>query len=465
MFSGKTAYFFGILISTAFLLNSCIVTTSGVSKKPADQEARPVWIDNYPVDSEYFIGIGSSNTGNQSADYELAKSKALNALAAAISVNIKSTQDFTVKEDSEGKSFQSTELQINQSVSRNFKEIEVFDSWFSEVSGSWFYYRISKARWAEIQRKEKEEIATRVIGVISPVLLSPDSSDFEILSSLGKGWQLVAESPYEGTINTTVNGEEGILIDLLEENISKVLSGIVLHVEPEVIVTEPGRLEDIAITVVDKNGRTPGPLTIDFINKTDGVRLTEVTTDKDGKFSGKAGFNLLPAGKNTIYAVISMQNAGINPEGFRKKVSVPRKELSAIMNQVSVLLKLVVIGDAEIESLPDSVKALFSRKELALRLSSGTGEEKHSIIFTMYFRNLPENTHGLYITNVKASISLMKEGSNIYSYETKEYREVGLTWDQAQERASIKLLRDINNDDIFITGLHKAVYSGLSLDN
>ncbi|MDX9800965.1 MAG: LPP20 family lipoprotein [Spirochaetia bacterium] len=464
MFSGKTAYFLAILISTAFLFNSCITSNSGFSKKSSQEDNRPVWIDSYPVESEYFIGIGSSKTGNKSQDLDTAKAKALAALASAISVNIKSSQDFTVKEDSDGKSFQSAEVQINQSVSRNFSDVEVYDSWYSDSSGYWFYYRISKSRWEEIQRLEKAEISLRVNGVVAPVFLSPDISDFEILSSLGKGWQLVAESPYEGTINTEINGKSGILIDLLEENVSQVLSGITLQIEPEVIVTEPGRLEDVRLKVIDKNRRTPGTFKIDFINKADGAKVADVRTDKDGNFSGKIGFNQLPSGKNNLSAVISMQSAGINPDGFRKKLSVPQKELSVEMNQVSVILKLVIIGNAEIESLQDSVKALFSRKELALRLSPGTGDEKNSILFTMFFRNLPENTHGLYITNAKASISLIKDGSNIYSYETKEYKEAGLTWDQAQERAVLKLFRDINNDDIFITGLHKAVYSGLSLD-
>jgi hypothetical protein len=38
---------------------------------------------------------------------------------------------------------------------------------------------------------------------------------------------------------------------------------------------------------------------------------------------------------------------------------------------------------------------------LALRLTPEDDPEKHSIVFTVYFMNLPEYTHGLFITNAK----------------------------------------------------------------
>lgn len=434
------------------------------AKKASQKEERPEWVDNYPVDPDYYIGIGSSNTGNKSEDLESAKARAITALATAISVSLQSRQDFTVREDSEGKSFQSAEIQITQSVNRNFREIEVYDSFSSEQSGYWFYYRISRARWAQIEMEEKREIISRVKGIAEPLLLNEESTDFELLAALGKGWQIVAESPYQTTIGTNLAGEEGVLLDLLESNISKVFSRLSIDVKPEEISTEPGKLFPVTVQVKDSQGKTPGQFRVDFYVKEGNVKAAEMTTEKDGTFSGRISFTSLPVGKSRLYASLSMPYLGINPELFRKKVQAPEKELSVTMNQVSVVLKLVISGDAEIASLPDSVKALFSRKELALRLTPEEDPEKHAIVFTVYFRNLPENTHGLFITNAKASISLMKQGSTIFSYETKEYREVGLSWAQAQERASIKLFRDINSDEVFIKDLHRSVYAGLSVE-
>ncbi len=144
-----------ILIAAALSFTGC-----GTTSKAAPAEERPDWIDNYPVDNAYYIGVGSSNTGDKSADMETAKSKALTDLASAISVQISSEQSFVVKEDSEGNAFQSAEVQINQAVSNHFKDVEVTDSFYSEKSGYWFYYRLSKARWAAIQAMEKWLLTT-----------------------------------------------------------------------------------------------------------------------------------------------------------------------------------------------------------------------------------------------------------------------------------------------------------------
>ncbi len=79
----------------------------------------------------------------------------------------------------------------------------------------------------------------------------------------------------------------------------------------------------------------------------------------------------------------------------------------------------------------------------------------------LFFQCISETflkTVTVFLTKAKASISLSKEGSNIYSYESKEYKEGGLDWDQAQERAVIKLFRDINADEKFISQMKDAIY-------
>ena len=61
------------------------------------------------------------------------------------------------------------EVQINQAVNNHFKDVEVSDSYYSEKSGYWFYYRLSKAKWAAIQAMEKMAIDDRVKSLINPV--------------------------------------------------------------------------------------------------------------------------------------------------------------------------------------------------------------------------------------------------------------------------------------------------------
>ncbi len=431
-------------------------TTSTVSAP--EEEGKPEWIDNYPVDSAYYIGVGSSNTGNKSADMETAKAKALTDLAAAISVQISSEQEFVVKEDSKGNAYQSAEVQINQAVSNNFKDVEVADSYYSEKSGYWFFYKLSKAKWAAIQAMEKMAIDDRVKSLINPVYDNSDSTAVDKISSLSKSWNVVVESPYEGTIDSSFKGESGLLIDLIEMNMGRVTKDLEINILPSEITTEPGKYENIKVSVVNRNGEKPGQIKIGFYTKKDNIKCAEIITDQNGKYSGKIKFSSLPTGKSDVTAAIALDEFGLSPGMMKSSIIAPEKQLKIQMNHISVLLKLQVNGDFKIESLKDSVKTLFSRDEFAVKLSDGGNNERFSIVFSMYFRNLPENSYGVFLTKAKASISLLKEGSNIYSYESKEYKEGGLDWDQAQERAVIKLFRDINADNEFITQIKDAIY-------
>ena len=54
---------------------------------------------------------------------------------------------------------------------------------------------------------------------------------------------------------------------------------------------------------------------------------------------------------------------------------------------------------------------------------------------------------------------LVKDGKNIFSYKTNGYREVGLSWNLAQERVAVKMFDDIDNDNLFFKELHKALYA------
>ncbi len=57
-------------------------------------------------------------------------------------------------------------------------------------------------------------IDDRVKSLINPVYENPETTSVDKISSLAKSWNIVAESPYEGTIDSAFNGESGKLIDL-----------------------------------------------------------------------------------------------------------------------------------------------------------------------------------------------------------------------------------------------------------
>ncbi|MCL2706468.1 MAG: hypothetical protein FWE72_09710 [Spirochaetaceae bacterium] len=502
MFKRKI-YFFAVIIISVFLIAGCQTTTktdedvpewvkreitATTSTAPTTPAATPTTpaattpvvtpvitpttaptptatsIPDVPVHVDYFMGVGFSNTGNEADDLNNAKKKAFSDLALVIFEHIKKSQQYLLPPNADAKYFDSAEAHIIQSLTRNFTDIETDFYYSADNKGYWFYYKISKIAWEKIEKEEHQEIADFIEEVLSPKLSSKEISDVEILSFLLNGWKFIAESPYPELVRGNLDNDNGLLINLIENNIAKVFSRLVINIEPDHISTEPGLSQDVIVSVTDKEGRRTGEFKIDFFRKTDGKKVAEITTKKDGRYSGKVEFKNLPVGKQQVYAEISMPHIEINPKLFKKEIDVPFKDFTVTVNEVSVVLKLVLNGEAEIDNFIEQTKSLFSKEELAIRLSPGHRDERYTIVFTINFRNQPKNFHNLFITNANATVELLKEDSYIFSYKSQEYREVGLDWARAQERVSIKMFKDINNDELFFKEMYKAIYSELIIE-
>ena len=457
MFKRKI-FFFAIIITVVFLFAGC-KTLQPETDNEAEKDAIPEWFSSQPADSEYFMGIGFSNTGNEADDLSNAKKKAFSDLISVILKHIKNSQYALLPADAEKKYFGAAEAHISQSLTMNAADLKS-DSFYSEKNGGWFYYKILKADWERIEKEEKQEILQFLNDLLAPKLSSKESTDYDILSSFGSGWKFLAESPYPEAIYGSLGSGKGIYIDLIEDNIAKVFSRLVINIKPDNLITEPGRSENMTVSITDKEGRKPGEFKIEFFNKTDRKKISEIVTKKDGTYSGNIElFKNLPLGKHQLYAEISMPYMETNQKLFKKNISAPAKEFTITVNKISVVLKLVVNGEAEIEDFIDQTKALFTKKELEIKLSPGTRNEIYTILFTINFRNHPKNSHNLFITDADATVVLVKDGKNIFSYKTNGYREVGLSWNLAQERVAVKMFDDIDNDNLFFKELHKALYA------
>lgn len=75
----------------------------------------------------YFVGVGSSRTGDRGADLELARAAALVDLASSISVRIQGEQTF-VTSDIGGEVEVAAVSVISESVNEHIQQVEVVDS-------------------------------------------------------------------------------------------------------------------------------------------------------------------------------------------------------------------------------------------------------------------------------------------------------------------------------------------------
>lgn len=427
------------LVLGAALLWSFAGCKSGPeTKEPAEE--LPAWIAEYPIDPDYFIGVGSSNTGDRAADMEKARLAALASLASAISTKIEAEIVVETEDDSEGNTYERLSRRIEENVKQNLKGVEPVDTFYSEKEGYWFYFRFAKSKLDEM----KEALNVRVVTMAEGVLHERQSVA-EKLAVLWDGFKLIYESPFVGTIQAAVNGNQGALIDLLQSEISRFSASLGISVVPEELLIEQGEAPKVSLAVANSLDLPTGQL--HCVLYSGGKEIAEVVTDQAGFFSGKVDIAGLELGRQTCLWKVDFSSFGIDENAVR--VFTPETDLFIELQKRSVGLQAAVGSGEDFPGLYNSVSALFG-EEMPFEITSDFDPAGTNIMFTLYFRDLPENDFGLYFTYARAVINVVRSGKSLFSFETEEFKEGGLDVDQARERAKNKLFASLQrNNNLF----------------
>lgn len=123
-------------------------------------QERPMWVDQRPINSAYYIGVGSCSKVAQPLDYQnIAKKNGLNDLATEISVRVEGTTFLNTMEVNKNFSeeFIST---INTTTDLQIDEYEIAGTYETEKE-FWVYYRLNKAQY-QSKKQEKKNQALRL---------------------------------------------------------------------------------------------------------------------------------------------------------------------------------------------------------------------------------------------------------------------------------------------------------------
>lgn len=444
----RKSVIWGGILSALLLVLAAGCATSGPQA--------PEWVSQYPRNPNYYIGIGSSQTGVMAEDTELAKARALNSLAGEISTEIRSSTTYREVDDGQSSS-RTAEQEINAVVAQNLQAVETMDSFYSQEAGAWYYVRLNKEEWAAIQRREMEAINRRVMDRVEPVLKDPGRSLSEALGALAAGWEIVAASPYTGMIRTSLMGAEGSLIDLLEKRIAAEIAQIRIEVDPEETAVEIGRPARFSFSVSHPERTRIGQVTLDLVDEAgEGTVLLSLVTSPRGEYDEPVNLQNLTVGKNYLAAKLNLATMGIDPARFR--ISPPQRDLLVDLQQLKAQLDVGFGGDVEdpaaLTGVGGSVRAFFTN-QLPVKIVSDGEDSSYDIAFNLQYRNAPPNDYGLVIIYVKANVAVTRDGRNVFTFESPEYKGGGLNWSQANTKALEKLFPALEEDPRFtqeITG-------------
>ncbi|MCK5154297.1 MAG: LPP20 family lipoprotein [Spirochaetales bacterium] len=436
-----------IIIISIFIL-SCATGGGAVKVDPN----RPQWMDNYPASNTYYIGIAGSHTGNEADDRKTAEAGARSNVAASISVEIHNEITILTKDDSDGNYSSSTVDEITAVVEQSLSGVEIVDTFYSEDTGSWVYMRLSKAEWERIKKEEMDAIISRIKEFLTPVLNDFDRPLVTRIQELIKARNLIKESPYSGFLKTTFIGESGSLIDIIANILKQHLDSIYINVKPENIEVETGQSAAFSIAMNSNISSRIGNMPFSFVSET-GTNIISSLTDQNGTFYSEIKSGELMMGQNHITLTIDRDKIGFDDS--LAGMILPEKVIIVDVQTVSIGFELVTPEGIDLYGADGTVKSLFSSRNLPFKIGS---VDSPYIKFDIRISDFPKYLEGAPdMAHASAVISLVKKGKTIYSYESDQFKDGGLTPEQAHDRAFGKLIKGLETNTEFVKGIVEAL--------
>jgi hypothetical protein len=429
-----------------WLMLLCTITFLAACAGTAEpEEDAPIWVSSIPEGSAaYYIGISGSHTGIESEDRELAYDKALRNLAGAIYTEIKSST--TLSEEESGAVYSSSyENNIKTSVASNLADIEQVDSYYSRKRGYWVYLRLSHIAWDRLvaeRAQEMRELTEELYFDIFPDALT----ELKVIGrAMEEFYRLYSGKP----IKMELLGQNGSVDTILTLRAEKLLGEMTINWDslPEEFTSG----ETVPLTgrvVTGREGSYENPGTVSLVLRDGGNKeLRRFQTERDGRFNldftdrdnqGATDYILTmesPYGEAPLSALI----------GYRLPVARQTTRVKAYILAVEV--------ESEWDNRELSERTLaFLKKGVNAELTPYSGEE----IFLrarLSFRDSPPNEYGMIICYASLNLSFAGKEGEVTLWRSDEYKDGGLSVDQAHQRASEKLFKELSDKKDFLTVL------------
>jgi len=413
----------------------------------------PDWMRN-PEQAGYYVGVGSANTGSQAEDRPVAEARARADLATRISTTIYSELEVATSSSSGGEYSQQVEELVNQSVETNIQDIETIDTYYCPSSGYWVYMRLSRDKWEQIQEQRRQEVVTRIKGLLDQVLSDEESSFVDRIERLVRSYGLIAEVSFGEDLKGSLRGESGNLSDLVLNAIRQHADSLRISLARETVELQIG--EPLAIEGTLRSGLTSqsGPIKIVLKDKA-GLKLSETTTDSRGQFLLQLPEGLATPGDTTLL---------IFPEVDAFKV-LENQKLNSAYEELAIKVKMVPAGflvdlkNSQVErSVESEVRALFLNKNLPFEFTPQELPDGFNLRVDLFVEDFPKYIEGAPdMAQAWSVVTLEYKGRTIYSYESAAVKDGGINPAQAHSRVLSKLLKNLQSEKALFSNIRTAL--------
>ena len=187
------------------------------------EKSKPLWLEQRPVDNNFYIGIGFSNK-SETNYIQKAKNDALSDLSSEININI-SGGVFNQIVEKNGVVEENFKSQIITSTKAELEDYEMVGSWGDDEK-YWVFYKLSKKLYEESKNQKLNSAINQSLDYFDKAKKSENSSQIlsafnYYLQSLNPLSKYIAEP-----IETEYDGENIFLINEIYSSIQSVISNI-----------------------------------------------------------------------------------------------------------------------------------------------------------------------------------------------------------------------------------------------
>jgi len=245
-------------------------------------DEKPLWIENYPYNLDYYIGIGYSAKSNNDYENE-AKNNAINEIASQIEINISSETIHNLIEKN-GRIDELLKKQIQTSTRQSLESVEILDK-HENNNEYWIYCRLSKEEY----KKQKKNELNKAINNSLDLFARARKSEKEYSISKALSQYIESLIPIEKYINEPLevkfSNQNILLFNEIYTSIQDILNNISLNPQKSQYNAKMGNplKESIIISANYNNIKISNlPMKFSFIKGSGELGLNS-KTDNSGK--------------------------------------------------------------------------------------------------------------------------------------------------------------------------------------
>ncbi len=422
------------------------------------QNKLPVWVEQRPVNPNYYIGIGYASKSEHPTDFQkVARDNALSDIASQIKVQINSdfVQQVVEKAGMVADDFKSY---VRSSTKAELEGYEQVDS-YETPTDYWVYYRLSKAKYKALKAAKLNKAKALSLDMFKKARAAEQAG--KIAKALLFYFQAIP--PIEKYVNESleaeVDGQHIYLFNEIYSSLQRILSGLKLDaLTPEV----KGKLgqpiaNPLKVKVGFVSGATARPVqnmpVLFAFTRGNGDLIKRAYSDANGvastrvlRISSADNLQIVQA-KIDLNKMVNEENPSIVLKGIMSSLVAPT---ARFLIHVAGLTAYVETQESnmghpvEIKQLEPALKRVLSDRGFTFSPSPAKADYLIKVKATARKGAEMYGLHSSFVTLTLSVIDL-KSGQEIYKNSLDDVKGIDLTYEKAGVKALSNAAKEIGN--------------------